>query len=227
MMVTEAVTPDRLRRALLRRLSIPRNGVVVAVVIAAIAVGVVAEGSSWVGHPLLTTVNLLVSAGLIGIGSWLVAQPGQRGTGWALVLSGVARPLGLVDAWPSGPWPLYSVVFGYLDNVFAAWALLRYPEPRLSRPVRWYLGVLAGWLIGLPAVLALARGHGERSTLTPNTGTSETTLICKNTTTTESSATRHNSEPGSQAESGLIRRPQPAQPVLSGFLLRGPTDGPA
>jgi hypothetical protein len=84
----------------------------------------------------------------------------HRGTGWALVLSGVARPLGLVDAWPSGPWPLYSVVFGYLDNVFAAWALLRYPEPRLSRPVRWYLGVLAGWLIGLPAVLALVARPG-------------------------------------------------------------------
>src|ERR1700722_1991336 len=72
-----------------------------------------------------------------------------------------------------------------------------------------------------------ATSSGERSTLTPNTGTSETTLICKNTTTTERSATRHNSEPGSQAESGLIRRPRPAQPVLSGFLLRGPTDGPA
>jgi signal transduction histidine kinase len=160
MMVTEAMASDPLGRALLRRLAIPRNGVVVAAVIAAMAVGVVAEGSAWVDHPLLTTVNLLASAGLVGIGSWLVAQPGQRGTGWALVLSGVARPLGLVDAWPSGPWPLYSVVFGYLDNVFAAWALLRYPEPRLSQPVRWYLGVLAGWLICLPAVLAMVARPG-------------------------------------------------------------------
>jgi hypothetical protein len=64
MMVTEAVAPDRRGRALLRRLAIPRNGVVVTLVIAAIAVGVVAEGSSWADHPLLTTVNLLVSAGL-------------------------------------------------------------------------------------------------------------------------------------------------------------------
>src|SRR6185437_4071057 len=45
-----------------------------------------------------------------------------------------------------------------------------------------------------------ATSSGERSTLTPNTGTSETTLICTNTTTTESSATRHTNEPGSHAE---------------------------
>jgi signal transduction histidine kinase len=156
--VTEAVASNRLGRTLLRRFPAPRNGAVVTAVIAAIAVGAVAEGSLWAHHPLLTTVNLLASAGLVGIGSWLVTQPGQRGTGWALILSGVARPLGWLDSWPSGPWPLYSVVFGYADSVFAAWALLRYPDPRLSRPVRWYLGVLAGWLICVPAVLvAVAR----------------------------------------------------------------------
>jgi hypothetical protein len=156
MTVTDTVASGRPVRTLL----VSRKAGVVAAVLAAIAVGAVAEGSLWAHHPLLTTVNLLASAGLVGIGSWLVTQPGQRGTGWALRLSGVARPLGLVDAWPSGPWPLYSVVFGYLDNVFAAWALLRYPEPRLSRPARWYLGVLAGWLIGLPAILAMVARPG-------------------------------------------------------------------
>jgi signal transduction histidine kinase len=155
-MATEAAASERPVRTLL----VSRQAGVVAAVIVAIAVGAVAEGSLWADHPLLTTVNLLASAGLVGIGAWLVTQPGQRGTGWALMLSGVARPLGWLDAWPSGPWPLYSVVFGYADSVFAAWALLRYPEPRLRRPVRWYLGLLAGWLICLPAVLALVARPG-------------------------------------------------------------------
>jgi signal transduction histidine kinase len=160
MAVTEAAPSDRLGRVLLRRFPVPRNRIVVTAVIVAIAVGAVAEGSLWASHPLLTTVNLLASVGLVGIGSWLVTQPGQCGTGWALMLSGVARPLGWLDSWPSGPWPLYSVVFGYADSVFAAWALLRYPDPRLSQPVRWYLGVLAGWLIGVPAILAAVARPG-------------------------------------------------------------------
>jgi signal transduction histidine kinase len=160
MTITEAVAPDHLGRTLIRRFPVPPNAVVVTAVIAAIAVGAVAEGSLWVSHPLLTTVNLLASVGLVGIGSWLVMQPGHCGTGWALMLSGVARPLGWLDAWPSGPWPLYSVVFGYADNVFAAWALLRYPDPRLSGPVRWYLGVLASWLIGVPVILAAVARPG-------------------------------------------------------------------
>ncbi len=36
----------------------------------------------------LTTVNLLVSLGLIGTGRWLASQPGYRGTGWVLILPG-------------------------------------------------------------------------------------------------------------------------------------------
>ncbi len=44
-----------------------------------------------------------------------------------------------------------------------------------------------------------ATSSGVRSTLTPNTGISETTLIWTNTTTTDSTATRHTNEPGSQA----------------------------
>jgi hypothetical protein len=89
-MATEAAASERPVRTLL----VSRQAGVVAAVIVAIAVGAVAEGSLWADHPLLTTVNLLASAGLVGIGAWLVTQPGQRGTGWALMLSGVARPLG-------------------------------------------------------------------------------------------------------------------------------------
>jgi len=158
MTVTEVAASYRRAWVLLHR--VPRQGVVVAAVVAAIAVGAVAEGSLWADHTVLTTVNLLASAGLVGTGSWLATQQGQRGTGWALMLSGVTRPLGWLDAWPSGPWPLYSVVFGYVDSVFAAWALLRYPDARLSRPVRWYMGVLAGWLVCVPALMAAVARPG-------------------------------------------------------------------
>src|ERR1700722_16432089 len=92
-----------------------------------------------------------------------------------------------------------------------------------------------------------ATSSGVRSTLTPNSGTSETTLIWMKTTITDSTATRHTSEPGSQAvpPSGLARRVvaidvapclpaseplisrllPPAPPGRSEILLLGRADG--
>src|ERR1700722_3782197 len=64
-----------------------------------------------------------------------------------------------------------------------------------------------------------ATSRGERSTLTPNTGTSETTLICMNTITIESTATRHRSDPGSQAVPDSLRPPREPPDWLSLTLV--------
>jgi signal transduction histidine kinase len=115
----------------------------------------VAEGPLWTQKPAMAAVNLLVSLGLVGMGRVLVGQPGQQGTGVALILSGFAFTLGWADIWPSGPLPWFTYVLADAGVVLAAWALLRYPDPRLRRPGRLYLSVLAAWVIGGPAALTI------------------------------------------------------------------------
>ena len=127
---------------------------VVAGAAAAITAGVVAEGRLWAHHPLLTVVNLLGTAAFTVTGVLLGEDRAQRGTAWALILAGITLPLGWLDQWGAGPLPLYSVVFGYLSDIFGAWALLRYPEPRLSPGHRRFCAVLAGWLVLGPLFLA-------------------------------------------------------------------------
>jgi signal transduction histidine kinase len=79
------------------------------------------------------------------------------------ILAGTFRSVDFVDAWNTGPWPVYAVVFGATDRVFGAWALLQYPWPRLKRGQRIFLVVLAGWmLVGrvLVVVTSTARSTG-------------------------------------------------------------------
>jgi signal transduction histidine kinase len=114
-----------------------------------------AQGPLWQHFALLAAVNLATCATFVVTGILLRGEPGQRGTSWALILAGVARPLGWLNQWETGPLPLYATVFGYLDDIFGAWALLRYPAPRLGRYRRAFLAALASWLIGGPAVLAV------------------------------------------------------------------------
>jgi signal transduction histidine kinase len=128
-----------------------RLAVQAALVLAVLLPGL-AEGGLWVRHPLTTVVNLLVAAGAVGAGALLAGDVQQRATGYALIASGVVRPLGWADEWVSGSGPLYSAVFGYLSITFTAWALLRYPGPTLGRFRRRFMMVLAGWLIGVPAI---------------------------------------------------------------------------
>ena len=109
-----------------------------------------AEGDLWIQHPLTSVVNLLIDVGLIGAGALMSADAEQRVTGWILIASGVTHPLGWADEWPWGPWPLYSAVFGYLWLTLAAWASLRFPQPRMTKHGRRFIAVLTVWLIGIP-----------------------------------------------------------------------------
>jgi signal transduction histidine kinase len=125
---------------------------------------VAAQGTLWTQVPALAIVNVVTSLTFVFTGLTLYRQPGQRGVAWALMLAGVCRSLDFVDTWNAGPWPVYDVVCGGMDRVFGAWALLRYPNPRLPGYQRVFLIVLASWmLVGrtLIAVTSTARWNGE------------------------------------------------------------------
>ena len=114
----------------------------------------------WRPNTVLAFAYVATSAAFVLTGLLLKDEPGQRGTGWALILAGVLEPLGLLNRWNFGPMPLYASVFGYLDEVFGAWALLRYPNPRLSRHQRVFLVTLTVWLVGGQVFLAAVSRPG-------------------------------------------------------------------
>ena len=142
---------------------------------------VVVQGSLWSHNTTLAAVNLAVSLGLVLTGMMLRKEPGQRGVAWALMLAGVFRSVDFIDAW-NGPWPVYALVFGGVDRLFGAWALLRYPNSSLLRYQRVYLILLASWmLVGrtLIAVTSTAQWNGGSASwwwpaLIPDQGLNET-----------------------------------------------------
>jgi signal transduction histidine kinase len=115
--------------------------------------GAVADAPMWASHPLLPAVNLPITAAYAATGMLLWDEPRQRGTALALILAGISRPFGWLNEWEVGPLPCYAVVFGYLDNIFGVWALLRYPGERLDRRSRRFVTVTAVWLIAGPLFL--------------------------------------------------------------------------
>jgi signal transduction histidine kinase len=120
----------------------------------------VAELPMWSQEPALAVVNLATSLTFILTGLLLYQERGQRTVAWALILAGTFRSLDFVDAWNTGPWPVYAVVFGATDRVFGAWALLQYPWPRLKKSQRIYLITLTGWmLVGRILVVITSTAH--------------------------------------------------------------------
>src|SRR6201999_2935474 len=120
----------------------------VALVLATLgALAVLAQLPMWRHTPALATVNLIMSLAFILTGLLLSRADGQRAVAWALILAGVFRSLDFVDGWSGGPWAVYAVMFGGIDRVFGAYAVLRYPRPALARAERVYVGLLAGFMI--------------------------------------------------------------------------------
>jgi len=120
------------------------------------------QGPQWRQSAVLATANLAMSLVFVLTGLLLGREPGQRVTAGALMLTGVFRSLDFIDAW-NGPWPAYATVFGGIDRIFGAWALLRYPDSALSGRHRRYLVLLTGWMLGgrtLIAVTSTARWSG-------------------------------------------------------------------
>ncbi len=123
------------------------------------------QGPQWRESAVLATVNLAMSLLFVFTGLMLGRERDQRVTACALMLAGVFRSVDFIDAW-NGPWPAYAQVFGGIDRIFGAWALLRYPNSSLSPLYRRYLITLTGWvLIGrtLIVVTSTARWNGYPS----------------------------------------------------------------
>lgn len=106
--------------------------------------------SPWLGAAnVLMSITFLVSAMLV------LGEHSGRGTAAALALAGICRPLEFLDVWNSGPWPFLTLVFGGMDRVFGAWALLRYPAARLPWSQARLLWALSIWMITTRCLLAV------------------------------------------------------------------------
>jgi signal transduction histidine kinase len=133
---------------------------------ALIAVGgfcALVQGPLWNQSTALAGVNLAVSLMFVFTGLRLRSEPAQRGVAWALMLAGVLRSVDFIDAWNQSPLGVYTLVFGGVDRLFGAWALLRYPNHSLLRHQRVYLILLTGWMLigrGLIAVTSTASWNG-------------------------------------------------------------------
>jgi signal transduction histidine kinase len=112
----------------------------------------------WDEDAALAGVNLTATMLFVWTGLMLRTEPGQRDVGWALVAGGLLRSMDFVDAWSASGWQIYDILFGAVDRVLGAYALLRYPNAALSRGQRRFLVLLTGWvLIGHVVVLLTAR----------------------------------------------------------------------
>ena len=134
----------------------------IAALVAAGCFCAIAQGPLWKHSTGLATVNLAMSLVFVFTGLMIRQEPGQRGVAWALMLAGIFRSVDFVDSW-NGPWPAYALVFGGVDRLFGAYALLRYPNHALLRYQRTFLILLAGWMFvgrALVTVTSTAQWNG-------------------------------------------------------------------
>src|ERR1700722_3226181 len=124
--------------------------VAVLALVAAFAAGV--EWPDWANWTALAAVNLTVALLFVLTGLLLARQPGQLGVAFALTLTGICRPLDFIDAWGVGPFPFYALGFA---RGIGALALLRYPNPALTRGHRRFLIAFAAWMLATRTAVGL------------------------------------------------------------------------
>ena len=105
------------------------------------------QGPLWYQKPSLAGANLTTTVLFVFTGLMLRFEPGQRAVAWALVFAGLFRSLDFADAWSGSGWAIYDLLFGAVDRLLGAFALLRYPNAALLRGQRLFLVLLAGWLL--------------------------------------------------------------------------------
>jgi hypothetical protein len=145
------------------------------------AVCALLQAPLWDTHPLLAAVNLATSETFICTGLILRRDPRNRAVAWALIVTGALRSVDFTDAL-GGPWPFYTLIFGGMDRLAGAYALLRYPGPRLTRPQRVFIVTLGAWMIigrTLATALSTPRWDGYPSsswwwTITPDRSLAQT-----------------------------------------------------
>jgi signal transduction histidine kinase len=110
----------------------------------------------WPRDPVLSTVNVLAPVTFIVMAFVLGQELDQRVTAWAFGLAAMFWAVGRLDVWTLGPLPFLATVCGPLATAFGAWALLRYPRPRLhSRYQRLCVLALFAWMAGGQVILTL------------------------------------------------------------------------
>ena len=125
----------------------PHPGVLIALILLVTGIAcALLQGPLWGPLPLLATVNVATSVTFIGTGLILRRDPRNRAVAWALIIAGALRSVDFADPL-GGPWPFYTLVFGGMDRLAGAYALLRYPEPRLTWPQRAFLIALGAWMV--------------------------------------------------------------------------------
>jgi signal transduction histidine kinase len=108
---------------------------------------VLVQGPLWDQKPSLAGVNLTTTVLFVFTGLILRFESGQRAVAWALVFAGLFRSLDFADAWSGSGWAIYDLLFGAVDRLLGAFALLRYPNAALLRGQRLFLVLLACWLL--------------------------------------------------------------------------------
>jgi signal transduction histidine kinase len=110
------------------------------------------QGPLWKQVPALAGVNLACTLLFVFTGLMLLREPGQRKVAWALMAAGIFRSLDFIT-WTGPGLAPYGLIFGGVDRLFGAYALLRYPNPALLRHQRIYLVSLTIWmLVGRTAI---------------------------------------------------------------------------
>ena len=125
-----------------------------AAIVAAGCFCALVQGPLWIQATPLASVNTAMSLIFVFTGLMLGREPGQAGVAWALMLAGIFRSVDFIDAW-NGAWPAYALVFGGVDRLFGAYALLRYPNSRLLGYQRVYLIALTCWMLAGRALIAV------------------------------------------------------------------------
>jgi signal transduction histidine kinase len=138
------------------------------------------QGTLWSQDAALASANLAASLLFAFTGLLLLDERSQRGTAWALILAGVFRSVDFSDlnlGHMTGPLDVYGLIFGGVDRLFGAYAVLRYPNSSLLRYQRVYLAALTLWmLVGrtLITVTSTAAWNGDQGvwwpTLLPDLG---------------------------------------------------------
>jgi signal transduction histidine kinase len=122
-------------------------------------------GPLWASQPKVAGPAVMFAGALVAVGVILRGEPGQAGAARILITAGCLWPLGWVDAWAGGPWPLIAIFGSPLALILTGWAIYRYPDAAaVGKWERWSLRALALWVvIGRMGVIATShptwRGH--------------------------------------------------------------------
>ncbi|MEU4241280.1 ATP-binding protein [Actinoplanes sp. NPDC026619] len=114
---------------------------------------------TWSTEFALGTIYVFVVTSFAASGVFLLSDRSTSRTGWAMIVAAICYEASWWWTWPPeweiGPAPLISFLFGYWWFAVGGLALLRYPEPVLSRRYeRWYFVYFAIWVAGVKLFIA-------------------------------------------------------------------------